>query len=116
MGLPLKEIADKYPKVYLGSVVASDVTTKRNFIRFFPRQYQALYLEGLIAGALTRTGNLGIVSAFPNIQDLRRTARFFLGLHDAAKALGKRVTVCVQYVGDWYQPTEEREMPATAES
>ena len=36
MGLPLKEIADKYPKVYLGSVVASDVTTKRNFIRFFP--------------------------------------------------------------------------------
>jgi len=113
MGLPLKEIADKYPKVYFGSVVASDVTTKRNFIRFFPRQYQALYLEGLIAGALTRTGNLGVVSAFPNIQVLRRTAGFFLGVQDAAKALGKRVTVYVKYVGDWYKPTEEREIATT---
>ncbi len=113
MGLPLKDIADKYPNVYFGSVVASDVTTKRNFIRFFPRQYQALYLEGLIAGALTRTGNIGIVSAFPNIQVLRRTAGFYLGVQDAAKALGKRVTVYVKYVGDWYKPAEEREIATT---
>lgn len=113
MGLPLKDIADKYPNVYLASVVASDVTTKRNFIRFFPRQYQALYLEGLVAGALTRTGNIGVVSAFPNIQVLRRTAGFFLGVQDAAKALGKRVNVYVKYVGDWYKPAEEREIATT---
>jgi len=113
MGLPLKDIADKYPKVYFGSVVASDVTTKRNFIRFFPRQYQALYLEGLIAAALTRTGNVGIVSAFPNVQVIRRQAGFFLGVQDGAKALNKRVTVYVKYVGDWYKPAEEREIATT---
>ncbi len=113
MGLPLKDIADKYPNVYFASVVASDVTTKRNFIRFFPRQYQALYLEGLIAAALTRTGNVGIVSAFPNVQVLRRTAGFYLGVQDGAKALGKKVNVYVKYVGDWYKPAEEREL-ATA--
>ncbi|MCS7235490.1 MAG: BMP family ABC transporter substrate-binding protein [Armatimonadota bacterium] len=113
MGLPLKDIADKYPNVYFGSVVASDVTRKANFIRFFPRQYQALYLEGLIAGALTRTGNIGVVSAFPNVQVLRRTAGFFLGVQDAARALGKRVNVYVKYVGDWYKPTEEREVATT---
>ena len=113
MGLPLKDIADKYPNVYFGSVVASDVTTKRNFIRFFPRQYQALYLEGLIAAALTRTGNVGVVSAFPNVQVLRRTAGFYLGVQDGAKALGKRVNVYVKYVGDWYKPTEEREVATT---
>ena len=113
MGLPLKEIADKYPNVYFASVVASDVTTKRNFIRFFPRQYQALYLEGLIAAALTRTGNVGIVSAFPNIQVIRRTAGFFLGVQDGARALGKRVNVYVKYVGDWYKPAEEREIATT---
>jgi len=44
MGLPLVELADKYPDVYFGSVIASDLTTRPNFIRFFPRQYQALYL------------------------------------------------------------------------
>ncbi|MDR7483001.1 MAG: BMP family ABC transporter substrate-binding protein [Armatimonadota bacterium] len=113
MGLPLKEIADRYPNVYFGSVVASDITQKRNFIRFFPRQYQALYLEGLVAGALTKTGNIGVVSAFPNVQVLRRTAGFYLGVQDAAKALGKRVTVYVKYVGDWYKPTEEREVART---
>lgn len=113
MGLPLKDIADKYPNVYFASVVASDVTTKKNFIRFFPRQYQALYLEGLIAGALTRTGNIGVVSAFPNIQVLRRTAGFYLGVQDAAKTLGKRVNVYVKYVGDWYKPAEEREIATT---
>jgi basic membrane protein A len=113
MGLPLKDIADKYPDVYFASVIASDVTRKRNFIRFFPRQYQALYLEGLVAGALTKTGNIGVVSAFPNIQVLRRTAGFYLGVQDAAKALGKRVNVYVKYVGDWYKPTEEREVART---
>lgn len=113
MGLPLKNIADKYPNVYFASVVASDVTTKRNFIRFFPRQYQALYLEGLIAAALTRTGNIGIVSAFPNVQVLRRQAGFFLGVQDGAKALNKRVNVYVKYVGDWYKPAEEREIATT---
>ncbi len=113
MGLPLKDIAEKHPNVYFGSVVASDITRKRNFIRFFPRQYQALYLEGLVAGALTRTGNIGIVSAFPNVQVLRRTAGFFLGVQDAARALGKQVNVYVKYVGDWYKPTEEREVATT---
>jgi basic membrane protein A len=113
MGLPLKDIAEKYPNVYFGSVVASDVTQKPNFIRFFPRQYQALYLEGLIAGALTKTGNVGVVSAFPNVQVLRRTAGFYLGVQDAAKALNRRVNVYVKYVGDWYKPTEEREVART---
>jgi basic membrane lipoprotein Med (substrate-binding protein (PBP1-ABC) superfamily) len=113
MGLPLATIADRYPNAYFASVIASDLTQKRNFIRFFPRQYQALYLEGLIAGALTRTGNIGIVSAFPNIQVIRRQAGFFLGVQDAAKVLGKRVTVYVKYVGDWYKPTEERDVART---
>ena len=113
MGLPLKDIAEKYPDVYFGSIIASDLTTKQNFIRLFPRQYQALYLEGLIAGALTETGNIGIVSAFPCVQVIRRQNGFFLGVQDAAKLLGKDIKVYVKYVGDWYLPTEERDIATT---
>ncbi len=113
MGLPLKDIADKYPDVYFVSIIASDLTTKRNFIRLFPRQYQALYLEGLIAGALTQTGNIGIVSAFPSVQVIRRQAGFYLGVQDAAELLDKDITVYVKYVGDWYLPTEERDIAST---
>lgn len=113
MGMPLIEIADKYPDVYFGSIIASDLSTKRNFIRLFPRQYQALYLEGLIAGALTQTGNIGIVSAFPNVQVIRRTAGFYLGVMDAADLLNKEINVYVQYAGDWYLPTEEADIANT---
>jgi basic membrane lipoprotein Med (substrate-binding protein (PBP1-ABC) superfamily) len=113
MGLPLKDIADKYPDVYFGSVIASDLSTKKNFIRYFPAQYQALYLEGLIAGALTETGNIGIVSAFPSVQVIRRQNGFILGVQDAAELLGKDVNVFVKYVGDWYLPAEEREIAET---
>jgi basic membrane protein A len=113
MGLPLQDIADKYPDVYFGSIIASDLTTKRNFIRLFPRQYQALYLEGLIAGALTETGNIGIVSAFPCVQVARRQNGFYLGVQDAAELLGKDITVYVKYAGDWYLPTEERDIAST---
>ena len=113
MGMPLKDIADENPDVYFGSIIASDLTTKRNFIRLFPRQYQALYLEGLIAGALTETGNIGIVSAFPCVQVIRRQNGFFLGVQDAAEMLGKEINVYVKYAGDWYLPAEERDIAAT---
>lgn len=113
MGMPLKEIADKYPDVDFISIVASDLSTKDNFIRVFPRQYQALYLEGLIAGALTQTGNIGIVSAFPSVQVIRRQAGFVLGVQDAAEMLGKEINIYVKYAGDWYLPQEERGIAAT---
>ncbi|HLC05454.1 MAG TPA: BMP family ABC transporter substrate-binding protein [Anaerolineales bacterium] len=113
MGLPLKDIADKYPDVYFGSVIASDLTTAPNFIRFFPKQYQALYLEGLIAGALTQTGNIGITSAFPNVQVIRRQAGFILGVQDAAALLDKEINVYVKFAGDWYLPADERAIAET---
>ncbi len=113
MGLPLEEIADKYPDVYFGSIIASDLSTKRNFIRLFPRQYQALYLEGLIAGALTETGNIGIVSAFPSVQVIRRQNGFILGVQDAAELLDKEINIYVKYAGDWFLPPEERGIAET---
>lgn len=113
MGMPLIDIADEHPDVYFGSIIASDLSTKRNFIRLFPRQYQALYLEGLVAGALTETGNIGIVSAFPSVQVIRRQNGFILGVQDAAEMLGKDINIYVKYAGDWFLPPEERGIAET---
>lgn len=113
MGLPLADIAEQYPDVYFGSAITSDLTTDRNFIRFFPRQYQALYLEGLLAAALTETGNIGIVSAFPGVQVIRRQNGFILGVQDGAELLGKDVNIFVKYTGDWFLPPEERAIAET---
>lgn len=113
MGLPLLEIAGDYPDVYFGTVATSDLATDRNFIRYFPRQYQALYLEGLIAGALTETGNIGIVSSFPTLQVHRRQAGFILGVQEAARILDRDINIYIKYVGDWFIPEEEREVAET---
>jgi basic membrane protein A len=113
IGLPLKDIAAKYPDVYFGTVLSSDASTMPNFIRFFPKQYQALYLEGLIAGALTKTGNIGIVSAFPCVQVIRRQAGFILGVQDAAAILNKKINVYVKFAGSWYLPADEQAIAET---
>ncbi|MCX7622820.1 MAG: BMP family ABC transporter substrate-binding protein [Thermomicrobium sp.] len=113
IGMPLLDIVDKYPDKIFVAVTTSDLTTRPNFIRIFPRQYQSLYLEGLIAAALTKTGNVGIVSAYPNLQVLRRQAGFILGVQEAAKKLNKDVKIHIKYVGDWYLPAEERAVAET---
>jgi basic membrane lipoprotein Med (substrate-binding protein (PBP1-ABC) superfamily) len=109
MGLPLKDIADEYPDVYFVSIIASDLSTERNFIRYFPRQYQAMYLEGLVAGAITRTNKIGVVSGPICVQNLRRIAAFYLGIKDA----NPNATLYVKYVGDWYNPSVETEIATT---
>ena len=79
MGMPLERHRRQVPGCLLCLHHRQRSVDQDNFIRFFPRQYQALYLEGLIAGALTETGNIGIVSAFPSVQVARRQNGFFLG-------------------------------------
>jgi simple sugar transport system substrate-binding protein len=61
---------------------------------------------------LTETGNIGIVSAFPSVQVIRRQAGFVLGVQDAAEMLDKDINIYVKYAGDWFLPQEEREIAA----
>ena len=109
MGEPLINIADDYPDVYFGTVIESTADRDRNFIRFFPRQYQGFYLAGLVAGAITKTNKIGMVSAFPCIQVNRRCAGFYLGVKDA----NPKATLYIKYAGGWYDPPTEAEIART---
>ena len=100
------KIADDYPDVYFLGIVGSDVSSKRNFLRLFIRQYQAMYLEGLIAGALTRTNKIGIAVGPKCVQNYRRMAAFYLGI----KEVNPDAVLYIKYVGEWYDPPKEREV------
>lgn len=102
----LKGIADEYPDLYFLGVIGSDVTTERNFLRHFPRQYQVMYLEGLVAGALTETDKIGATVGPVNVQNYRRMAAFYLGI----KEVNPDATLYIKYVGTWYDPDTEREV------
>jgi len=106
MGLPLKDIADENPDVYFVSIIASDLSTKRNFLRYFPRQYQAMYLEGLVAGALTQNDKIGVCSGPICVQNIRRVAAFYLGIRE----VNPDATLYLKYAGDWYVPDVEADI------
>ncbi|MEM0079803.1 MAG: BMP family ABC transporter substrate-binding protein [Nitrososphaerota archaeon] len=99
-------IADEYPDVYFLGIVGSDISSRRNFIRVFIRQYQAMYLEGLVAGAITQTNKIGIAVGPACVQNWRRMAAFYLGIKEA----NPNATLYIKYVGEWYDPPKEREV------
>ncbi|MCS7125943.1 MAG: BMP family ABC transporter substrate-binding protein [Aigarchaeota archaeon] len=99
-------VAPEYPDVYFLGIVGSDISSQRNFLRVFVRQYQAMYLEGLIAGAITQTNKIGIAVGPACVQNWRRMAAFYLGIKEA----NPRATLYIKYVGEWYDPPKEREV------
>lgn len=99
-------VAPEYPGVYFLGIVGSDISSQRNFLRVFIRQYQAMYLEGLIAGAITQTNKIGIAVGPACVQNWRRMAAFYLGIREA----NPKATLYVKYVGEWYDPPKEKEV------
>jgi len=99
-------IKGEYPEVWFLGNIGSDITRGGNFLRFFPRQYQAMYLEGLVAGAITRTNKIGIAVGPVCVQNYRRMAAFYLGIREVNPA----ATLYIKYVGEWYVPTVERDV------
>ncbi|MEM3742150.1 MAG: BMP family ABC transporter substrate-binding protein, partial [Nitrososphaerota archaeon] len=90
-------VSQEYPDVYFLGIVGSDISSQRNFLRVFIRQYQAMYLEGLVAGAITQTNKIGIAVGPACVQNWRRMAAFYLGIKDA----NPNATLYVKYVGEW---------------
>jgi simple sugar transport system substrate-binding protein len=77
---------------------------------YFADFYQLYYLNGLMAGALTKSGKIGYVAAFPIPELIRHINAFELG----AKEANSSVTCEVRWLQTaWYDPVAER---AAAES
>jgi simple sugar transport system substrate-binding protein len=81
-----------------------------NMGTYFADFYQLYYLNGLMAGALTSSGKIGYVAAFPLPELIRHINAFELG----AKEVNSTVTCEVRWLlTDWYDPVAAR---AAAES
>ncbi|HDN85270.1 MAG TPA: BMP family ABC transporter substrate-binding protein [Candidatus Aerophobetes bacterium] len=76
---------------------------------YFAELYQLYYLNGLMAGALNRTGKIGYVASYPTPEVVRHINAFSLGV----KEINPEVIVDVRWLFDWYNPAKAR---AAAES
>jgi simple sugar transport system substrate-binding protein len=93
----------KYPdKIFMH---CSGFKQSPNVGTYFADLYQAYYLNGLMAGALTKTDKIGYVAAFPIPELIRHINAFALGI----KAVNPRAKVHVKWIYEWYAPDKARE-------
>ncbi len=102
-GDAVHEVAKRYPdKVFLH---CSGLETADNVGTYFGRIYQARYLSGMVAGAMTENNNIGYVAAYTIPEVVRGINAFTLG----AQAVNPDVKVTVVKTNTWYDPNVEKQ-------
>lgn len=100
---PTLAAAQKYPDNYFFHV--SGYKRAPNMGTLMADFYQLYYLNGLMAGALTKTGKVGYVAAHPIPELVRHINAFTLGVREA----NPNATVEVNWIFAWYDPAKARE-------
>jgi basic membrane protein A len=72
---------------------------------YFADLYQMYYLNGLMAGALTKSGKIGYVGAFPTPEVVRHIDAYALG----AKVTNPNAKVEVRWIYSWFDPQKAKE-------
>ncbi len=88
---------------------ATGYKTAANVSNYLPRFYEGRYLGGIVAGAMTETGVIGYVAAFPIPEVIRGINAFMLG----AQSVNPKAQIRVIWVNSWYDPGKEREAAET---
>lgn len=72
---------------------------------YFGDLYQMYYLNGIMAGALTKTNKIGYVAAFPIPELVRHIDAYALGI----KAANPAAKLSVKWIYAWYGPDKAKE-------
>ena len=100
---PMLKVAKQFPETTF--MHCSGFKLAPNMGNYFGRMYQARYLSGMVAGAITKSNTLGYVAAFPIPEVIRGINAFALG----AQAVNPQARVRVVWTKTWYDPATEKE-------
>ena len=79
--------------------------TADNLRTYDSRTYEAAYLAGIIAGAMTKSNTLGVVGSIPIPEVIRNINSFTLG----AQSTNPKIKTKVVWIGKWFDPPKEGE-------
>ncbi|NND42031.1 MAG: BMP family protein [Silicimonas sp.] len=101
-----REVAADYPDVafLMGSSFKED-SSLPNFAVFDNYIQDGSYLSGIIAGAMTKSGNIGMVGGFP-IPEVNRLMHAFMA---GAAEMNPDITFQVSFIGSWFDPPKAKE-------
>lgn len=100
---PMLKVAEQFPNIIFEH--CSGFKLAPNMGNYFGRIYQARYLTGMVAGAMTKSNILGYVAAFPIPEVIRGINAYTLG----AQSVNPNVQVRVVWTKTWYDPATEKE-------
>ncbi len=100
---PMLKVAGKFDKIVF--MHCSGYKKSVNMGNYFGRMYQARYLSGMVAGAMTKSNILGYVAAFPIPEVIRGINAFALG----ALSVNPKAETRVVWTKTWYDPATEKE-------
>jgi basic membrane protein A len=101
------KIAPKYPDVmflHCGGLYDASKHPK-NVGSYFGYIDEAVYVSGIVAGHMSKSGKLGYIAAIPIPQVLRNINNFTM----AARSVNPNITVQVVFTGGWSNPVKEAE-------
>ena len=100
MGDPVVQIAKKYPN--LKFIVFTGLVKSENVASIFPKQQEATYLLGALAGMLSKNHTIGFIGGdekYPNLK------RIYEGYKQGALDVNSTIKVLVNYLDDWDNET-----------
>ncbi len=95
--------AERYPDVIFGH--ATGIERAPNVLTYIGDFYQVYYVNGLIAGALTESNDIGYIAAFPIPEVKRHINAFALG----AREVNPDAEVHVRWLYSWFDPAGAQE-------
>lgn len=103
LGQPMQKVAPQFPDVAWEH--CSGIVHLPNLGTFEAKYYEGMYIAGIAAGHMTRTGKLGFVGGFPIPDIVGPGNAFLLG----ARTVNPDITCSVVFLNSWFDPGKEKE-------
>ena len=104
---PTLRVAKEFPKVVFAN--GTGYKQAENVSSYSAKFYEARYLNGVIAGYMSKTGVAGYVAAFPIPEVLQGINAFALGM----RSVNPKAEVKVVWVNSWFDPGKEKQAATT---
>ena len=95
------KVAKEFPDVYFEH--ATGYKTAPNMSVYSSRFYEGRYIQGVIAGTMSKAGKAGYIASFPIPEVIRGINAFYLG----ATSVNPDFDIDVVWVNTWYDPGKE---------
>jgi basic membrane protein A len=100
---PMLKVAADNPNVKFEH--ATGYKTAANMRTYDSRTYEGAYMAGVIAGAMSKAGVVGVVGSIPIPEVIRNINAFTLG----AQSINPKIKTKVVWVNSWFDPPKETE-------